>query len=221
MGAQKERQGLAMELNINEETVNVELSKPNQSQLFELDKFYRKVFSECLREGILTEAEAKKRYEETGAWGSADDKKVANLIELIAFNSVLLSEEDEMTDDAAELVTKLQRDRAEMIEMLGRKTELFSNTAEAMANEQKVYKYVALCLVGEDRKPVFGSESELENFALNQEEDFGSLISEAYAQVYGVETSGDIITQNWAEVDFLRMIAEQEEASDEEEKTEE
>jgi acyl carrier protein phosphodiesterase len=216
MGAQKERQGLAMELNINGELVNARFSEPNQSQIFELDKFYRKVFAECLREGILTESEAKKRFEETGAWSKEDDKNVNNLIQKVAFNSVLLSEMDELSEEAADLIALIQEDRNSMLEMLSRKTDLFSNTAEGMANEQRVYKFVSMCLVDESGTPIAGSEAELENLSANNKEAFDEVMRAAYSKVYNVDLDETDITSNWAEVEFMKKIADKPETAEEE-----
>lgn len=205
-----------MELSINGETVQAKFSEPNQSQVFELDKFYRKVFSECIREGILTESEATKRYQDTGAWTKEDDQKVNNLIQSVAFNSILLSEEDELTDQAADLVTKIQADRNSMLEMLGRKTDMFSNTSEGMANEQRVYRFVSLCLCSEDGMVLFGSEKELEDFAQNEKESFDLVMRNAYSKVYNVDMEDTELTRGWAEVEFLKKIAEKTESSEEE-----
>lgn len=219
MGAQKERQGLAMELNINGELTKCRFAEPNQSQVFELDKFFRRVFAECVREGMMTEAEAAKRYEESGAWTKEDDKKIQNLLEQVSLNSVLLTAETELSEDAATLIEKIQESRNSMLELLSRKTDLFSNTAEGMANEQRIYKFVTLCLVEEDGMVLFGSDAELEAFSQNNKEDFETVMRAAYALTYGVDSEKDI-TEDYAEVQFLQMLSEKpleeaEEASEE------
>lgn len=199
-----------MEINLNGDPVNVKFVTPNQSQVFELDKFYRMIFSECIRGGIMSEAEARKRHSESGAWTKEDDKKIDDLIKIVAFNSARLSDINELTDEAADIVASIQEDRNEMFELIGRRTDLMSNTAEGMANEQRVFKYVALCLCTEEGTPVFSSDTELEEFSNVEKESFNLIMQSAYAEVYGIDKDADL-TEGWAEVEFLERIAPEQE----------
>jgi hypothetical protein len=198
---------LTMEINIRESKVEARFSEPNQSQIFELDKFYRKIFSECIREGIMTEAEAKKRFAESGAWTKEEETEIQVLIQKLAFNSAKLGLMKELNDESSELISSIQEDRSEMFELISRKTELLSNTAEGMANEQKVFKYIALCLCDKEGLNLFGSEEELEKYASDNSDDFSVVVQEAYSIVYGVDYSKDL-TADWAEVQFLIGIEE-------------
>lgn len=199
-----------MKIKIEGQETEVKFGEPNQSQIFELDKFYRKIFSECIREGIMTEAEAKKRFNESGAWTKDEESQIQILIQKIAFNSANLQSLTEINDESTDIITAIQEDRAELFELIGRKTELLSNTAEGMANEQKVFKYISLCLCSEDGTSLFSGQEELEKYSTENRDDFSEIVQEAYCLVYGIDNDKDI-TEDWAEVQFLSNISEDKE----------
>jgi hypothetical protein len=202
-----------MNININGESVEVKFSEPNQSQIFELDKFYRKIFSECVRGDIMTEAEAKKRYEKSGAWTEVEEAEIQVLIQKLAFGSVKLDLMEEMSEEATDLISSIQGDRSDLFDLIASKTELLANTAEGMSNEQKVFKYIALCLCSDDGKVLFGSDKALEDYAIDNRDDFSSIVHEAYGLVYGIDNDKDI-TEDWAEVKFLNKVSEKSETED-------
>jgi hypothetical protein len=202
-----------MNINVNGESVEVKFSEPNQSQIFELDKFYRKIFSECVRGDIMTEAEAKKRYEKSGAWTEVEEAEMQVLIQKLAFGSVKLENMEEVSEEATDLISSIQSDRADLFDLIASKTELLSNTAEGMSNEQKVFKYIALCLCSDDGKVLFGSDKALEDYAIDNRDDFSSIVHEAYGLVYGIDNDKDI-TEDWAEVKFFKKVSEKSETED-------
>ena len=195
-----------MDIKLEGKNTGVKFTEPNQSQIFELDKFYRKIFSECIREGIMTEAEAKKRFASTGAWTTDEEAEIQTLIQKIAYNSAKLLILEEMSPDAGKLIDLIQEDRSSMFELISRKTELLSNTSEGMANEQKVFKYISLCLCTEDGHRIFDSEESLEKYAVDNRDDFSTVVQKAYSLVYGIDSEKDI-TEDWAEVQFLSNIS--------------
>ena len=206
---------MKMSVRFNEKDREFSLGEPSQSQIFELDKFYRKVFSECIREGIMTEAEAKKRFEESGAWTKSDESEIQKLMNLVAFDSAMLSQREDLDDDTADLIEKIQQNRSNLFELISRKTELLSNTAEGMSNEQKVFQYMLLCLRDEDGKRVFLSKEEIEEFSKSNPEELSVLAENAYAKVYGIEEDRDI-TEDWAEVRFMSKMSDKQEEKEEE-----
>lgn len=206
---------MKMSVRFNEKDREFSLGEPSQSQIFELDKFYRKVFSECIREGIMTEAEAKKRFEESGAWTKSDESEIQKLMNLVAFDSAMLSQREDLDDDTADLIEKIQQNRSSLFELISRKTELLSNTAEGMSNEQKVFQYMLLCLRDEDGKRVFLSKEEIEEFSKTNPEELSVLAENAYAKVYGIEEDRDI-TEDWAEVRFMSKMSDKQEEKEEE-----
>ena len=201
-----------MKITRNGEEMSVRFAEPNQAQIFELDKFFRKIFSECIREGIMTEAEAKKRFEQSGAWTDADETEIQGLIQSMGIASALLGNLEEVNEEANNLIEKIQADRTRMFELISRKTELMANTAEGMANEQKIFKYILLCLVEESGTQVFSSQSDLEEFAQDGQDEFSVIVTNAYSLVYGIDSEKDI-TQDWAEVQFMNKISASEDSA--------
>lgn len=201
---------MTMKITIEGTKTEAKFAEPKQSQIFELDKFYRKIFSECIREGIMTEAEAKKRFNESGAWTKDEESQIQILIQKIAFHSASLQTLTEINDESTDIITAIQEDRAELFELIGRKTELLSNTAEGMANEQKVFKYISLCLCSEDGTSLFSGQEELEKYSTENRDDFSEIVQEAYCLVYGIDNDKDI-TEDWAEVQFLSNVSEDKE----------
>jgi metal-dependent amidase/aminoacylase/carboxypeptidase family protein len=116
----------------------------------------------------------------------------------------------EVNEEATELIEKIQKDRSRMFDLISSKTELLSNTAEGMANEQKVFKYISLCLCNEEGKSLFAGQEDLEQYAADNRDDFSELVQKAYAIVYGIDSDRDI-TEDWAEVQFFRNISKESE----------
>jgi len=192
--------------------------KPNQEELFEIDLIYRKVLALLLRQGCMMESEAEKLFEKSDTWTKKDDEQIEECTKRIAELSIMLDKtskdyeksgeiSDEDRDNALELVHLISLERAELSKMINKRTEIFSNTAESQANEQKMHKFAELCCYHKETDQRFFEDHEqyTEFLAENQ-----TVASEIYKETYYFEYGlPEDLTSEWSEIKFLKRAGEE------------
>lgn len=170
----------SFKINIGGEQKEVRYKNPNQAQLFRLDEIYRKVFSSAIDTGISTEFGLKKKLAKTGDWTEQDDKEIENLIAQIASIEALLMKQEGSEDQ--EQVSKNMKhvgDAFELRRHLEQKmmvrSNLFNNTAEGLAKEQRIHMLAKECLVYEEGGAVFEDDNAYQTF-LEQEPKSAGLV---------------------------------------------
>lgn len=131
--------------------------RPTQEDLMKIDMEHRKAFAEGVRNGLMTQFEAQKRFEKDGVWGKEDEEKMQMLqTEIVTIENEL---KDKKGPDGRKLAFQLSEKRNSLMELINHKTQLFSGqTAEGYAIENKLVTFAALCTVDKSGKRVFGSK---------------------------------------------------------------
>jgi len=199
---------------------------PSQEEMLALDLEYRKIFAKCLRAGVMSEAETKKLAEKSNAWSSEDEQQVsAFAIDIAALELVVKNEKGiYKEEDISKAVTDLSNKRSKMIEKINEKVGLFSNTAEGLANQQRMHKFAELCLVdNSDNSRFFDSCDSYKLFAENERDSLSEIYKNAYYFEYGEPSK---LIEEWPEVKYLKdkvsaLSEEAKKASEEESKVEE
>ena len=182
---------------------------PNQEELLALDLEYRKVFSQCLREGIISEAEAKKIAEKNGVWTREDEKQISTLaFEIGLLESIVRNEDKKSTEkQIEESIVKLSERRSDLISLINRKVEVVSNSAEGLASQQRMHKFVQLCCVlSNDTNRLFNDIESYESFAQNEPEILSEIYKQAYFHEFG---DPDNLTKEWPEIKYLKNKVEE------------
>lgn len=204
-------------VNVDGEDKEVFLRNPTHSDSIKIDLQYRKMFAEAVRAGLLTNAESRKVYEKNKTWREEDEKQLQNYITRIAILESIITqsekdEEEYNSEDTKEAVEKLQDLRMKSLELNARKMEMSANTAEGFAEEQKIHKFIELCLIDSDTNgKMFENEKEYARF-LEKNPDAGSeILKRAYFYEYGDPNE---ITKEWAEMKFAKAQEDRKEKED-------
>ena len=149
---------------------------PTQQQLMRIDLEYRCAYSLAIRKGIMTELEAKQKFQEMGVWSEKQEKQLRDFqVQLANLELQLEGCTDEK--DGKSLAFEILKTRNAMLDLSGHKTSIFSSqTAEGYATEAKRASLAALCSVDNEMNPVFGT---IEAFSQNSND---SLVATCYAQ---------------------------------------
>lgn len=141
--------------------VSLKLIKPNQKVMSDADFLFKKEFSRCIRNGLITNSEAFKIMKENGTWTDADDDAANKLREEIKELELKLNDSSLTEEAGKEVCDKLASLRDDLSSLNSRFNSITENTAENTANEMRLMYWAANCVLYEDGKRVF---KDLENF---------------------------------------------------------
>jgi hypothetical protein len=179
---------------------SIYFKRPSVDQLSIIDLEYRKMFAHAIKQGVMAEAEARKVYKNSGAWTDKDDKELSQLAENVAKLSSVLNEDDG-TKGGERMVGTLATMRADLLKKISERTDLFYNTAEGLANEQRMHKFIEICCYrGDDDDPMFDNRNAYSLFSVEYKDVLSEIYKQAYYFEYGMP---DDISQTWAEVQWL------------------
>lgn len=201
--------------------VDLYFKTPNHNELTMIDLEYRRIHSLALRHEVMSEAEARKQHKSMNAWSDEDEKELQQIgIQIAALEHAISNPADDAKPEQLDkCVAQISELRGKFLEKINTKTELFSNTAEGMATEQKMHKFVELCLlrVSDDRR-FFDSMEQYEKFAEEHRDELSEIYKQAFFYEFGMPED---ITANWPEVKYLknRREALEKQAQEESEKT--
>lgn len=199
---------IVFQVKIDEKKIDLYFSLPTHEEVLAIDMEYRKIYSMAVREGIITQAEALKKYKEQGAWTKEDDDDLNDFMVQIALLEIVIKDETKEEKERADAALKTTKLRSDLLQKMNVKTGLFDSTAEQMADEQKTYKYILLCCrQEEDDEKFFESRQQQQDFANNYRDQMSFIYRRAYFFSYNLPED---ITSEWAEVQFLKNIAEKE-----------
>lgn len=191
--------------------------RPNQEELFEIDFMYRKSLAELVRSGCLMEAEAEKIFKKSNAWGDEEENeikrcsdKIAKLILVIESLSEKYDEgkmTDEEKDKAIEAIRLITENRGRLNQLIRKRIELFYNTAESQANEQKMHRFAELCCYDKETgRRFFDSHEEYTDFLVEHSDIASAIFREIHHFEYG---KPDNVEETWTEVKFLNKLGEE------------
>lgn len=128
---------------------------PTQENLLQMDMQFRQAFSTAVREGLMTEFEAKRVFEKNGTWTDEHDKELSQLqMDIVQLELEL--EKIEAGKDGREIAFKVMDKRNKLLEMINYKSRLFSaQTVEGYAESIKIATLAYLCSVDQKGKLVF------------------------------------------------------------------
>ena len=107
-------------------------------------------------------------------------------------------------DDIMAKVNSLTDLRNKLMNKIGLKVEIISQSAEGLANQQRMHKFTELCCVeANTNKRIFESASDYATFALNHRDVLSEIYKQAYFTEYGDPSR---MSENWAEVKYLKKV---------------
>lgn len=195
-------------VSVDGQDINLYFKHPTQEEIFQLDLVYRVAFANSIRQGAMSEAEARKAFKENGSWTPDDENKITHLTIRIAQLETIIkaflagNTNDKTEDEINTMVTELMNLRNEHLGLIGTRTSLFNNTAEGAANEQRMHKFVELCCYKEEENErFFDGHDAYVNFLMEQHDAESEIYKQAYHFEYGLPED---ISAGWAEVEWLK-----------------
>ncbi len=190
---------------IDSRDVNLLFRRPDQEELFQLDKQYRRIFSEAIKEGIVTELQARKIFKENGTWTDDDTRKIREAGAALArLTMVLKAVENPEDPEAIELFLNVTELRAQLNARLFEQQEAFSQTAEGLAAEQKMHLFIALCCIDKETdERYFESFDQYKLFVRTHPDQMAEIHKEAYFFEYRLPED---IAEDWGEIQFAKRF---------------
>jgi hypothetical protein len=134
---------------------------PKPKDTREAQKVYNSTFAEVLNSGGLLRQRLSDHMREQGLWNDAKEAQQKELVNRLNELELTLKKGGIKLTEARELAIDLRRVRAELRELLARRNELDTNTAEGQAENARFNALVARCLVYNDSgEPVYRSMDE-------------------------------------------------------------
>jgi hypothetical protein len=196
-------------VNLDGADIQLYFKRPNHEETTIIDMEYRKMYSMAVRQGILTEAEAKKQFRKSGAWSEDDENMLFTLQAEIVQKEQKLQQgvKDKVQEkELDDLVLELAKLRNKFLDRINEKTDLFESTAESMADKQKMHKFIELCLrKTEDSSAFFENRESYETFVEEHHVLLSQFYKEAYFFEYGIP---DDLSADWGEVKYLKQKSE-------------
>jgi len=127
---------------------------PNQREMNEADLIYKTKYSEALRYGALTSAEAQKIIDDREIFVNSDVVEVKKLFEQVAKQGTALMETEDY-EKAADLIIQIEQTRMKIMEINRKKSNILDNTAESYADEHRLQFYTFSCSFYEDGTLIF------------------------------------------------------------------
>ena len=127
---------------------------PTQKDINEGDLVYKTKYSEALRYGALSAAEAQKIIAERDIWTRQDDLDVQELfMQLHALGDELMKTEKFAL--AANTIYEMEKVRTDILRLNMRKNNVLDNTAEAYADDHRLQFYCVACAFHKDGSQIF------------------------------------------------------------------
>lgn len=181
--------GKEFTIELDNKTLTLAFHRPNQEELFQIDLVYRKIYSEALRARVMTEAEVKKVLRKNGSWTKADEDRISDLSFQIAnLQGIVETLKESSSSDIVDVVSQITERRTELLDLIGQRTAMLSNSAEGIANEQRMHKFIELCCVRiPDKSRFFDDFDHYKQFVA----DNADVMSEIYKQAWLFEYAMD------------------------------
>jgi hypothetical protein len=123
------------------------------------DLVYKTKYSEALRYGALTAAEANRIIDERKIYGPEDDVKVRELfMKLFELGNKLMG--IDKFAEAADVIFQMEKLRTDILRINMRKNNILDNTAESYADEHRLQYYASSCTFHEGGQLVFKNADE-------------------------------------------------------------
>ena len=157
----KEKQK-TVEVTINGDTQTIVVKRPGNNVMSQAQKVGAKVWTECVRDGIMTKKELEKFMKDQGIWNEGKDleqekivKKISSLEKELYFGGKTGKMKASRGKDIA---IKMRQERIKLRDLLAQKLGLEQNTAEALSENAKFDFLVANCTFRDDGStPVYNN----------------------------------------------------------------
>lgn len=143
-----------------EETVKIVVKKPSSSVLSQAQRVGAKVWTDCVREGIMTKKELEKFMKEQGIWDEGKDEAQKKIVQQISDleKQLYVSGNGGKKLKASEgkrIAIQMRIKRNELRDLIAERMGLEQNTAESISDNARFDYLVANCAFYENGQKVY------------------------------------------------------------------
>jgi hypothetical protein len=191
--------------NGKEETIKLYVKKPSNTLMSASQRIGAKVWTDCVREGIMTKKELEKFMNAQGVWDKDKDEKQKSITDAI------LSLEKELyvggkngklrASDGKRIAIEMRKKRNELRDLISERLSLEQNTAESISDNSKFDFLVANCAYYENGNKVY---NDLEDYQKRSDDEIGYTAATTLAgMLYSVDKDFE---SKLPENKFLKMF---------------
>jgi len=190
----------------DDKEINIIVKKPSSTILSASQRVGAKVWTDCVREGIMTRKELEKFMKEQDIWDDDKDKEQQKIIKEIAEleRKLYVSGSGGKKLKASEgksIAIEMRIKRNELRDLIAEKMSLEQNTAESISDNSKFEYLVANCTFYENGQKVYTSLEDYQNRA--DDKLAFSAASALAAMIYSVDKDFE---SKLPENKFLKMF---------------
>jgi hypothetical protein len=180
---------VTLDNNGTEQKVNIVVKRPNNAMLSEAQRVGAKIWTECVRDGIMTKKELEKFMKEQGIWDESKDSEQKTKIKEIADLEKQLyiggKNGKLRASEGKDIAIQMRIKRNELRELISEKLSLEQNTAESISDNSRFDFLVANCTFYENGQKVYNN---LEEYKLKADSEIGFSAATALASMlYAVD----------------------------------
>jgi hypothetical protein len=188
-----------------EKTVKIVVKRPNNALLSQAQRLSAKVWTDCVRDGIMTKKELEKFMKEQDIWNNDKDveqKKITEEIGRLEKELYVSGKNGKLrASEGKNIAIDMRRKRIELRELIAERMSLEQNTAESLSDNARFDFLVANCTFHENGNKVYNN---LDEYTANSDSEIAFAAATALAQMmYSVDKDFE---SKLPENKFLKMF---------------
>lgn len=175
--------------NGTEKTVKIVVKRPTNALLSQAQRVSAKVWTDCVRDGIMTKKELEKFMKEQGIWNDDKDneqKKITEEIARLEKELYINGKNGKLrASEGKNIAIDMRRKRIELRELISERISLEQNTAESLSDNARFDFLVANCTYYDNGKKTYNT---LDEYTANSDGEVAFAAATALAQMmYSVD----------------------------------
>jgi hypothetical protein len=188
-----------------EKVVKVVVKRPTNALLSQAQRVSAKVWTDCVRDGIMTKKELEKFMKEQGIWNDEKDteqKKITEEINRLERELYVSGKNGKLrATEGKNIAIEMRRKRIELRELIAERMGLEQNTAESISDNARFDFLVANCAYYENGQKVY---KDMDEYTANSDGEIAFCAATALAQMmYSVDKDFE---SKLPENKFLKMF---------------
>lgn len=156
----------------NGEKVKIKVTRPSNTIITDAQRISAKVWTDCVRDGIMTKKELGKFMKKQGIWDKEqqqeENKLKQDIIDLEKSLYLGGGKKPVPLEEGKKIAIEIRQKRNELRDLIGERLSLEGNTAEALADNARFDYLVTRCTTYEDGKLVYNSVDEYSSNSDNE-----------------------------------------------------
>jgi hypothetical protein len=167
-----------------EKVVKIIVKRPTNTLLSQAQRLSAKVWTECVRDKIMTKKELEKFMKEQDIWNADKDleqKKIIEDINRLERELYVSGKNGKLrASEGKNIAIEMRKKRIELRELIAEKMSLEQNTAEALSDNSKFDFLVANCTYYDDGQKVYNN---MDDYTANSDNEIAFAAATALAQM--------------------------------------